>query len=298
MSLRIGVTGAAGFIGSHLTRGLAARGFEITAFQRSGGGAIPPGVVTRTLVLPDRIDAAGFVGLDLLVHGAFVEYGPDHPDADAINREGTRRVLEAARAHGVRVAYLSTMSAHPGALSHYGHNKLELEAMFDPSRDAVLKLGLVLGNGGLFGSMAALLRESRIVPLPDGGRQPIQTLWIGDLEAAIAAIAERGLTGRFEVAHPDVHTMRELYTAICNGLGVQRTFVTVPLSLIELGASLLEGLRIPFPIRRENVLGLKALIAWDTAESMRRLGIESPVPMEEALRRSFLEEGRATHEQS
>ncbi len=294
--MRIGITGATGFVGRHLVRGLAARGFAVTAFQRPPAGEAIPGIEVHTLILPDQVHVDDFAGLDVLVHGAFVEYGPGHPDADAINREGARNVLAAARAHGARVVYLSTMSAHPGALSHYGRNKLELEALFDPSRDAILKLGLVLGDGGLFGSMAALLRDASVVPLPDGGCQPIQTLWIGDLEAAIVAIAERGLSGRFAVAHPDVRTMRELYLAICDGLGVKRTFVPVPLGLVELGAGLLETMRIPFPIRRENVLGLKALIPWDNADSMRQLGIDVPIPMEEALRRLFLARSRSTHE--
>ena len=166
MSQHIGVTGATGFIGRNLVRDLSARGFAVTAFQRTPPHAAAPRVHVRTLILPDRVDPADFAGLDVLVHGAFVEYGPDCLEADAINREGTRRVVAAAREHGTRVVYLSTMSAHPGALSHYGRNKLELEEMFDPERDAILKLGLVLGAGGLFGSMAGLLRNVRVVPLP------------------------------------------------------------------------------------------------------------------------------------
>lgn len=284
MSLRIGVTGANGFVGRHLVRALAARGHMVTAFQRALAADPMPGVVIRPFALPHGADARDLAGLDLLVHGAFVEHGPATGGADAINREGVENLLAAARDHGFRITFLSTLSAHPGALSHYGRNKLELESRFDPGRDAVLKLGLVLGNGGLFGSMAALLRQARIVPLPDGGRQPIQTLWMGDLEQAVDAVAARGLSGRFEVAHPAVHTMRELYAAICAGLEVSPTFVPVPLPLVELGAGVLEALHIPFPIRRENVLGLKALIAWETSTSMARLGLDSPVPMAGGMR--------------
>jgi hypothetical protein len=81
--------------------------------------------------------------------------------------------------------------------------------------------------------------------------------------------------------------MRDLYAAVMRGAGVSPRLVSVPIGLVELGASALEALRIPFPIRRENVLGLSALRAFDTAESMRALGIERPVAMEEAVRRLF-----------
>lgn len=285
---RIGVTGATGFIGGHLVRRLAARGDAVVAFQRdpaAGAAERPAGVETRAFCMPDAFDPADFAGLDAVVHTALVEYGPDAPDADATNREGTRRVVEAARRAGARLVFLSTLSAHDRATSHYGKNKLELEAMFDPARDAVLRLGLVLGKGGLFGSMTELLKGASVVPLPGGGRQPIQVLWMGDLEDAVLAVIDRGLAGRYDVAHPEVRTMRELYEAICASLGVKRTFVSVPLGLVEFGAGVLETLRIPFPIRRENVLGLKQLRAFETAPSMRALGIEHPLRLEDALAR-------------
>jgi NADH dehydrogenase len=285
------VTGATGFIGSHLARRLIARGDAVVAFQRdparaaAAEGATASAVTRRAFRMPDGIDPADFAGLDVVVHTALVEYGPDSPDADATNREGTRRVIEAARATGARLVFLSTLSAHDRATSHYGKSKLELEALFDPARDAVLRLGLVLGRGGLFGSIAELLKNATVVPLPGGGRQPIQVLWMGDLEDAVVNVLDRGLVGRFDVANPEVRTMRELYEAICASLGVKRTFVSVPLGFVELGAAALEALHVPFPIRRENVLGLKQLRAFDTAPSMRALGIERPLGLEAALER-------------
>jgi len=285
---RIGVTGASGFIGRHLVRRFAADGDTVVAFQRRVPESAPvSGVTVRPFALPDGFDPADFAGLDVVVHGALVEHGPGAPDSDAINRAGVERVIAAARTHGARLIYLSTMSAHPRAVSHYGRNKLELEGRFDPARDAVLKLGLVLGDGGLFGSLASLLRDARIVPLPGGGRQPIQVLWMGDLEDAVRHVIDRGVTGTYAVADPEVRTMRELDEAICRGLGVTRRFVPVPLGLVEAGAAMLEVLRVPFPIRRENVLGLRALRAWDNAADMKALGIDRPVGLDEAVGRLF-----------
>ena len=283
-ALRIGVTGASGFVGRHLVPHLAARGHAVRAFQRTVVEAPGPGVEIRAFRMPDRIEAADFAGLDAVVHGALVEFGPAARDADAVNLEGTRRVLEAARGHGARLVFLSTLSAHEGAVSHYGRSKLRLEGLFDPGRDAVLRLGLVLGRGGLFGGMADVIRQAGVIPLPDGGRQPIQTLWMGDLLEAVTRVIEGGLAGRYDVAAPEIHTMRDLYASVIRGLGVRRTLLSVPLPLVEAGVAVLEALGIPFSIRRENVLGLKHLRTFDTAPSMRALGIEHPVPMDEAVR--------------
>ena len=285
--MNVGVTGAGGFIGRHLVRRLVARGDRVVAFRRDPSAVAPPGVEVRAFHMPDGIDPGDFAGLDVVVHGALVEYGPDARDADRVNDEGARRVIAAAREHGAWVVFLSTLSAHAGATSHYGRSKLALEGRFDPVRDAVLKLGLVLGDGGLFGGMASLLRGARVVPLPGGGRQPIQVLWMGDLEDAVLAAIDRRATGTFAVAHPEVRTMRELYATVAHGLGVKPVFVPVPLALVEAGAMLLEALSVPFPIRRENVLGLKQLRAFDTAPSMAALGIAHPVGLDEAVRRLF-----------
>ncbi len=284
-ALRIGITGATGFIGRHLVAHFAARGDAVVAFQRRVSVPAARGVVVRPFTLPEGPDPAHLAGLEWLVHGALVEYGPRTPDADAINRAGAQRVLAAARAHGTRVVFLSTLSAHPAAESHYGRSKLELEGLFDPARDTVLRLGLVLGHGGLFGSMVEVLHAARVVPLPDGGRQPIQTLWMGDLCAAVANVVDRGLAGSYDVAAPAVHTMRGLYESVLRGLGVRRTLIGVPLPLVTLGVSVLEALHVPFSIHRENVLGLKQLRAFDTAPSMAALGIARPVGLEEAVRR-------------
>ena len=283
-ALRIGVTGSSGFIGRHLVPHLTERGHAVRAFQPEIDAAARPGVEVREFRMPDRIHPADFAGLDAVVHGALVEFGPGTRDADTVNLEGARRVIEAARQHGARLVFFSTLSAHEGAVSHYGRNKLELERLFDPARDAVLRLGLVLGRGGLFGSMADMIRQAGVIPLPDGGRQPIQTLWIGDLLEATTNVVERSLAGRYDVAAPDARTMRDLYESVIRGLGVKRTLLSVPLPLVEAGVTVLEALGIPFSIRRENVLGLKHLRTFDTVPSMRALGIWHPVPMDEAVR--------------
>jgi len=281
----VGVTGARGFIGSHLVRRFAARGHAVRAFVRAPGAAPAAGVSEHRFVLPGGFDEGDFAGLAAIVHGALVEYGPGRHDADRVNREGCERLIGIARRQGARVIFLSTLSAHEGARSHYGRSKLELEKLCDPARDCVLRLGLVLGQGGLFGSIVGLIRGARVIPLPDGGCQPIQTLWMGDLEQAVENVIARGITGSYDVAAPEVHRMSDLYRIVMLGLSASPRLVSVPIGLVELGAAALEALRVPFPIRRENVLGLRALRAFDTAGSMKALGIERPVPLEEAVRR-------------
>ena len=283
--LRVGITGARGFIGRHAVRRFAAHGHDVHAYQRDATAAPgTPGVIVHRFEMPGAIEPREFQGLDVLIHAALVEYGPAHRDADRINREGAARLIEIARAQNTRLIFLSTLSAHAAARSHYGRSKLEIERLFDPARDCILRLGLVLGEGGLFGSMVEMIRGASVVPLPDGGRQPIQTLWMEDLLDGLERVATRGVAGTYDLATAEVYTMRELYETVIAGLGVKRTLVPVPLALVGLGVATLEALRIPFGINSENVLGLRALRAFDNARDLERLGMK-PMGLKESVNR-------------
>lgn len=272
---QIGITGASGFIGARLVAHFAERGWTVRALQRDPSrGARAAGVTRHGFRLPDLVNEADFAGLDAVVHAAVQEWRAGALDADAANRQGTRRVIAAARAHGAHLVFLSTLSAHDGAVSHYGRSKLELERMFDSARDTILRLGLVMDrSGGLFGSIAGTLRSAAVVPLVDGGRQPIQTLAMEDLLRIVEQVAERRSAGSFDVADPVPHRMRDLYEAVLRAAPRRPLLVPVPLGLVAFGAGLLEALRVPAPVTRENVLGLKALRAFDTAPSLARLGV-------------------------
>jgi len=285
MSLKIGITGANGFIGRYLVDYFASRGDTVKAFQRGELAQQMSGVKSYRFSMPDENKPDDFADLDVILHTAVVEYGSAQPDADEINYEGTKTILNAARRFGAHIIYFSTFSAHPGALSHYGRSKLQIEKLFDQDSETVLKLGLVLGEGGLFGDIVKIIQNSRFIPLPGGGRQPIQTIWIGDLLAIISSVVDNKIYGKYDVAEFDSHEMRDLYQLVASNLQVKRSFFSVPLGLIETIVGGLELLRIPFPIKRENVLGLRALRAFDTRESMARLGIDAPIPLEESIKR-------------
>ena len=120
------VTGAAGFIASHIVRGLLERGYAVRAVDDLSGGL----GWSRLDVLGDRVErvrasilapsatlAAAFRGAGVVVHHAALISVPesvDRPvDYHAVNATGTLAVLEAARAAGVnRFVYASTSAVY------------------------------------------------------------------------------------------------------------------------------------------------------------------------------------------
>jgi len=150
------VTGAAGFIGSHLVRVLLNAGYDVRALVRPGGDRRALAGLDVTIVEAD-LETGGdlslaLAGTDLLFHVAAL-YSTRPEDADrlyAVNVAGTRRLMAAALARRVaRVVHTSTIGTigrRPDGLppdetvffptsgplweaaSHYARSKIEGEA--------------------------------------------------------------------------------------------------------------------------------------------------------------------------
>src|SRR5215831_5477537 len=130
--MRVLVTGAAGFIGSHVTARLLARGDEVIGVDNFDETLYPAAVKERTLAAlpPFRLVRADFAepgvaeGLlaqtpDALVHlGALAGVRPSLREPLRylrVNVEGTLRLLEACRRNGVRRFLLASSSSVYGA---------------------------------------------------------------------------------------------------------------------------------------------------------------------------------------
>src|SRR5690606_29390153 len=104
--MRVVVTGASGHVGGALVRALLERGDRVRALVRSDVRA-REGLDVEP-VRADVCDAAAvggaIAGAELVFHAAAKITIDDRPDpaAEATNVAGTRNVIEACRAHGVR----------------------------------------------------------------------------------------------------------------------------------------------------------------------------------------------------
>jgi UDP-glucuronate 4-epimerase len=146
------VTGAAGFIGSHLSEALGAAGHDVVGLDaftdyydpaRKRANAEGLDVVEADLVTAD-LDAA-LDGMDGVYHlagqpGVRASFGPDFEHYVRRNVHASARLFEAAARRGVRVAYASSSSiygdaesyptredATPRPISPYGVSKLCVE---------------------------------------------------------------------------------------------------------------------------------------------------------------------------
>ncbi len=179
--MRVGVTGASGFIGGAVATALAERGHEVTGFgRRPHGWRHPAGrYVVWDLDSGPRAD-----GFDAIVHSAALadDWAPIG-DAMRANQLGTRTVV--ASAAGARIVHLSTSSVYDAFapnvrvredaapvtrfLSSYSESKTAAEAELVGADAVILRPHAVYGPGDttLLPRILAGIRGSRLV-LPAG----------------------------------------------------------------------------------------------------------------------------------
>jgi nucleoside-diphosphate-sugar epimerase len=274
----VALTGASGSLGRQLCNYLPRRGWEVRALVRDPDALrrLRPGIRSGRCDLPETLDDSLLEGADVLVHGAYPTRLTDLEQIRRVNEEGTRRVLEASRRAGVRrFVLISSLVAHPDAPSYYGRSKHALEGLLDPARDVVIRPGLILAREGqgLFQQMRDAMRRTHFLPLFGGGQQPLQTVHVDDVCEAVARALERDLSGALNVAEPDATSFASFLRMMARRLGIRCLFLPLPFAPVLAGVRAVEALRLPFPLRSESLLGIKALRRVPVLEDLRRLDL-------------------------
>lgn len=273
--LTVIITGANGFLGSALVKYFKRDGWHVIALVRNAHKYSAPGVVYAEYDLSKPFDASIFAGADYLVHTAYVKYDNKHPDALKTNLEGAKRLLKASRQYKLtKNVFMSSMSAHSGAESIYGKQKLAIEKLFKGADCAVIRAGLIMGNGGIVKQMTDFMKSKHAVPLIGGGKQPLQVVAVYDLVRVIKTILVENQSGTLTIATPEVYTYKAFYKALRKHLGIVVVFIPIPLAILMGITKLTTFLHLPIAINEDNVLGLKNLRSAKTADDLHTLHIE------------------------
>ncbi len=320
--MKVLVTGATGFTGGHLARFLAGCGDEVRALVRPRSRArfdrSPLPAEGVTAVDGDLMDAAAVRravdGVEVVYHIAATYREAGQPDSAyrAINVEGTRHVLEAARATGTtRLVHCSTGGVH-GHIAHppatesapfnpgdvYQDTKLAAETLardfgaatgldvvvarpigiYGPGDTRFLRLfrGLARGRFPMIGSGQAFYHLTFIDDLVEGFRL------CGTVPAA------RGRT--YILAGPRYTTLEQLVHLVAKELQVAPPRVHLPVWPFWTAGLLCElicvPLRIEPPIYRRRVDFYTKSRAFDTTRARTELGFAPKVDLDAGIKRT------------
>ncbi len=262
------VTGATGFVGSHLAEALQRRGYEVTALARSPGKAEALTSHGARVVPGDLHDAAALdraaAGQDIVYHVAGVVAARDEAEFLRANRDGTRNILNAAERSGnPRFVLVSSLAAAgpaprgapltgreaPHPVTAYGRSKLAAEEVVRGSalRWSVIRPPIVYGPRDREVLKIFRLSRLRLAPVFGDGSQELSAVHASDLAEALVSAGESAATigGIYPACHPEVFTSTELGHAVARAMGRSVTTIRIPpsvaralLSLTQTGARL------------------------------------------------------------
>jgi nucleoside-diphosphate-sugar epimerase len=200
MTRVVAVTGATGFVGSHIVGQLNRAGWRVRILTRRlpvsphyGDAALEAVIGT----LEDRQAVARLVhDVDAVVHAAGKIKARSHAEFFAANATGTRLLVEAAIAGGKRPRFLliSSLAARRPQVSDYAASKLageaELRRLDGDLPWSILRPPAVYGPGDR--ETLAFFRTLKlgIAVLPPGRDSRLSLLHVSDLAAAAAAAVE------------------------------------------------------------------------------------------------------------
>jgi uncharacterized protein YbjT (DUF2867 family) len=295
------VTGASGFVGSHLVPAVIDAGHGVIALVRDEEGAalverrLTPaqrtslmtrrGDVTKPDTLPTALE-----GVDVVLHLAAI---PRDWDGGAtlrlVNTEGTRTLLKAVADAGIRrYVHLGALGVKDEPDLHYGGSKAKaMELVRASDLDwTILSPSLLFGpRDGFFNILAGLVRMSPgVVPITGKGEARFQPLAIGDLaRAMVQAIGDDTTIGReFLLGGPRYWTYREIVEEVLRGMGTRRALLPMPVALIRLVAGSAEKVRLPFPVSTDQLRQLRYDNIGPVDSVRTGFGFE-PTPMEGGL---------------
>ena len=282
----VAITGATGFLGSVLVDYFLDKDWKVVSLARTPNAKSHKNLSSRTYDLGQPVKASLLSDVDYLIHAAYVK-ASDNAEALDVNIEGAKNLVDALQKSQVKQSiFISSMSSHEEAISIYGKQKLTIEKAFSALKTStIVRPGLIVGNGGIVKEMGDIMKSKHVVPVVDGGNQPLQIINVYDLATALYNILEKSLYGRFVVATSEVYKYKDFYKALAKHLDTKVLYIPVPYIALMSVFKVVALLPIKLGVGEDNLKGLKKLISMESASDLKKIGLK-PLNLSEALART------------
>lgn len=312
------VTGATGFVGANLVEALGTRGWRVRAMRRKTSPLKALEGLTYEDALGDVTDYDALLhatrGVDAVFHVAAIAtyWRSDIQQMYRVNVDGTRNVLNAARANGVKRVVVTSSSAAMGrapfgtaidetarynlkpAEYHYGYTKVLAE---DVVREFVRDgLDVVIVNPAVImgprdvnligGSLITELSKRDVGFAPPGG---VGMIDVADVCDGHIAAFERGVTGERYLLNGENLWHTDIMAVCKKVVGRSSRTVKLPRALTKAAAypvDWLKALGIALPLNGEQLRLACDTFWFDAAKARTHLGLRTR-PFEETVHRTW-----------
>lgn len=317
--LRYLVTGATGFVGSHLSQACIRRGDSVVTVARAASDTrLLEGLgveIFRGDLTDSDVARKAVIGVDVIVHCAAKvgDWGPVE-EYRQVNVEGLRQLLEAARGGTLRrFIHLSTLGVYE-ARHHYGtdetvapparhmdgytQTKVEAERLaLDYHRQhgvpvVVLRPGFIYGprDRTVLPKLIENLQRKQVRYLGTG-EQAMNTIYVGNLvDAIFLAIEKPAAVGQtYNLTDDEQVSKRRFVEAIADLAGLERPQGSVPLWLAKTLAWFMErwarlrGLQESPRLTQGRIKFLGLNLGFSVEKAKRELGYQPRVLFDEGI---------------
>lgn len=282
------VFGGSGFLGRHVVRALAKRGYRVRVAVRRPdlafhlqplGGVGQIQAVQANLRFRWSVDRA-VEGADHVVNLVGILHESGAQNFDAVQDFGARAIAEAARAVKAGMTHVSAIGADRQSKSDYARTKgLAEAAVLETVKNAViLRPSIIFGpEDGFFNKFAAMARYSPALPLIGGGETKFQPVYVGDVAEAVARSVDGLLSGGkvYELGGPETRSFKDLMQEMLQVIERKRILAPIPFWAAKIIGSVAGLLPNPLLTRdqvtllqSDNVVSEKAVKEGRTLEGM------------------------------
>jgi nucleoside-diphosphate-sugar epimerase len=267
--VKVLLTGATGLLGGALLDLLLANGHEVRCLVRAGSPRVSRLDLSRAgLVRGDAGDAAALAralsGAEALIHAAGIEYSP--------------AILEAARGGSdLRLVVVGSTSAH-SAYAFRAAPKLRMEELVRASGLAytIARPSMIYGSerDRNVHRLLRFLDRSPLFPMFGSGENLWQPVYYEDCARGLyeALVRPAAVGQSYDLPGAEPLTYLEMVETAAGALGRKPRIVRLPLEPVRRVLAAAEALRLPLPVRSEQVLRLREDKAYSYARAERELG--------------------------
>jgi len=279
--MKVFVTGATGFTGSRVVPLILKNGYEVRCLYRASSDRSFLSDSKIDWVLGDVSDSQSLTsamqGTDALINIASLGFG--HADS----------IISAATKAGVkRAVFISTTAIFTQLNASSKKVRVAAELAIETSglKYTILRPTMIYGSprDRNMWWLIRFMRYSPIVPIFGDGKYLQQPIYVDDVaQALVSCLANEVTIGKsYNIAGRYPLTYNDVIDTIARGVNKRVWKIHVPSKPVISLLGLFERLRIPFPIKAEQVLRLNENKDFSYADAQRDFGF-SPLSFEEGI---------------